>query len=185
MYILSRLLARVVSTLESTRSLLTTDTGGGQMTGRMADLCDELSATVKDLISSQAALSNGGGDCFQRLDSLLKSAAAQFKVERGLGCGGGGGVSTDDAEKLAGVRRRPQRLASSERGGCSPLSDNAGSGVELDADFAAGPSARGRVALAGSSQAAADGGRLLAAAGAGTSVADLSDELMTSPGKKN
>ena len=55
------------------------------MGGRMADLCEELATAVKGLITVQTKLSETSS-C-EKLDSLVRTAASQFRVEL---AGGGG-----------------------------------------------------------------------------------------------
>ena len=74
-----RLLTGLVDNLEKTRQALR-DEGGGQMGGRMADLCEELASAVAGLITVQNKLSQNTS--YESLDTLLRAAAGHLNLEK-------------------------------------------------------------------------------------------------------
>lgn len=90
------------------------------MTGRMSELCEELAGTVKILISVQSSLSQNS--CYEKLDSLLKTAAVQFKVESGVQ------PATAFTRQPRGDKRR---TAAARRTG-SPVSEPSSNDLDMD-----------------------------------------------------
>jgi len=158
----NRLLNRVVSTLELTRKLLSED-AGGQMTGRMSELCEELAGTVKNLISVQSSLSQNS--CYEKLDSLLKTAAVQFKVESG--------VQPATANSTAAARDK--RRTAAARRTSSPVSEPSSNDLDMDQT-----ETRGRVGSKGN----AENRRPRAQETRTAAETQISDEVMISPGNK-
>lgn len=72
----NRLLTSVVNTLESTISIISKE-NSSHMTRRMAELCEELSTSLNQLICIQKNMSQLGS--LKEVDSLLRNAAVQFK----------------------------------------------------------------------------------------------------------
>jgi hypothetical protein len=74
---MSRFLKSIVDILENTHSALHGN-NPNQMTRRMAELCDDLSETLNNLILTQKKMSDLDG--LQELNSLLQDAASQLQV---------------------------------------------------------------------------------------------------------
>jgi hypothetical protein len=116
-----RLLQVTVESLEQSRSLLLDDdTSHGPMTGRLADLCEELAKAVSGLLALQDRLATTDTDSLQKLDSLVQTASALLRLQQQqqteASRRGGGGSSRRRMTKAAARSRRGDSSSAASTG---------------------------------------------------------------------
>ena len=80
----NKLLVDVVTSLETTHSLLDRFTGAGNkitITAKLSDICDDLGTAVTGLVSAQDQLANCSTNNMAQLDKLIKSASTIMRED--------------------------------------------------------------------------------------------------------
>jgi len=87
----NRLLGVVVNNLEQAHNLLDRESDGTlpqRMTGRLAEICDDLAAAVTGLVTAQDQLGSYGTSNVEQLDRLIKSASNILREDSSMSGGG-------------------------------------------------------------------------------------------------